>query len=88
MQMGLCVPVECSKEDLKIMDKIYMSGSKLSGSIEDPSFPEYSFPKDDYDLIEKSKGSVGFISMILILVFFFCLSILGYIVETRKLGDK
>ena len=70
------------------MDKIYISGSKMSGIIDDPASPEYTFPKEDYDLIEKNKGSLGYVSMIIILLIFFALSILGYVVETRKLGDK
>lgn len=44
VQMGLCVPEQCTEEDLHIFDKIYMQTVIISGTMQEPQTPIYTFP--------------------------------------------
>ena len=46
VQMGLCVPKECGKESLALLNKIYRQGMILTGVIQDPTEPIFTFPQD------------------------------------------
>jgi hypothetical protein len=85
--MGLCVPKECEKDSLTLLNKIYRQGMILTGVIKDPSEPIFTFPQVEYDNVAPSM-TFGYVAMFLLIALFVFLSILGFVVEHYSLGDK
>jgi hypothetical protein len=85
IQMGLCIPVNCTAIELSMFDKMFMQGIKYTKFIEDPQEPKYSFPKEE-ELRLRQEG-VGFWFMTTLLVSLIGISIFGYFIEKGTLGD-
>lgn len=70
-----------------MLNKLYKQGMIITQAVSNPADPVYSFPQEDFLQID-TENKAGFISMIIILMLFFFLSILGYAVEYYSLGNR
>ncbi|CDW90007.1 UNKNOWN [Stylonychia lemnae] len=87
-QMGLCVPAECTAEDLQSLDKIIKKTYVASGWIENPTSPHYSFTSQEYRDLYQDLARPGFIITVLLILLLIGLSIFGSFVERTQIGDK
>ena len=86
--MGLCVPKECDASSLQVLNQFYKHFIKLSGRIDNPMDPEYTFPQQLNMEIEGSVQNPTFIVMVILIALAVIISIVGYFIETKPIGDK